>query len=59
MAKRNAEDETISRLFTVYRKRGFHKHKAIMLIAASLGCHQIHVLNVLEQQGFYDNKIFD
>ena len=59
MAKRTAEDETISRLFTVYRKRGIHKHKAIMLIAASLGCRQIHVLNVLEQQGFYDNKIFD
>tara|TARA_B100000035_G_scaffold7863_1_gene6787 strand:+ start:421 stop:597 length:177 start_codon:yes stop_codon:yes gene_type:complete len=57
MTRRKATNETITRLFTVYRKRGFHKHKAIMLIAASLGYHQVYVLDVLEQQGVYESNI--
>jgi len=57
MPGRKATEETITRLYAVYRERGFHKHKAIMLIAASLNCHQIHVLDALEQQGVYERKI--
>jgi hypothetical protein len=53
MAKRKAADHTITRLFKAYLKQGMHKHKAIMLIAASLGLFQKDVLDVLEQKGVY------
>ena len=54
MAIRKAADNTITRLFAAYLKQGMHKHKAIMLIAASLGLSQKDVLNVLEQKGVYN-----
>ena len=57
MAKRKAADDTITRLFTAYLKQGMHKHKAIMLIAASLGLFQKDVLDVLEQKGIYNNHV--
>ena len=53
MAIRKAADNTITRLFTAYLKQGMRKHKAIMLIAASLGLSQKDVLNVLEQKDVY------
>lgn len=55
MAKSKAADDTITRLFTVYLKQGMQKHKAIMLIAASLGLLQKDVLEALEQKGVYDD----
>ena len=55
MAKSKAADHTITRLFTAYLKQGMQKHKAIMLIAASLGLFQKDVLKALEKEGAYDN----
>ena len=55
MSKSKAADDTITRLFKCYTKRGMHKHKAIMLIAASLGLLQKDVLDVLEQKCVYDD----
>ena len=57
MAIRKAADNTITRLFTAYLKQGMRKHKAIMLIAASLGLSQKDVLNVLEQKDVYDDHM--
>ena len=54
MRNRKAGDETIARLFKMYTKQGIKNHKAIMLIAASLGLLQKDVLDVLEQRGVYD-----
>ena len=54
MARRKAADNTITRLFAAYLKQGMHKHKAIMLIAASLGLSQQDVQDVLEQKGVYN-----
>lgn len=47
MSSRNAETETIRRLFAAYSKQGIKKNKAIMLIAASLGMLQKQVLDIL------------
>ena len=55
MSKFKAADDTISRLFQSYTKQGMQKHKAIMLIAASLGLLQKDVLEALEQKGVYDD----
>ena len=49
MSKFKAADDTIIRLFKSYTKQGMHKHKAIMLIAASLGFLQKDVLDILEK----------
>jgi len=49
MSSRNAETETIRRLFAAYSKQGMKKDKAIMLIAASLGLLQKQVLETLQQ----------
>ena len=54
MRNRKAGDETITRLFKMYTKQGIKNHKAIMLIAASLGLLQKDVLDILEQRGVYD-----
>ena len=54
MAIRKAADNTITRLFAAYLKHGMHKHKAIMLIVASLGLSQKDVLDVLERKGVYN-----
>ena len=56
MAIRKAANNTITRLFSAYLKQGIHKHKAIMLIAASLGLSQKDVLDVLEQKGVYNDQ---
>ena len=53
MAIRKAANNTINRLFAAYLKQGMQKHKAIALIAASLGLSQKDVLDVLEQKGVY------
>lgn len=47
MSSRNAETETIRRLFAAYSKQGIEKDKAIMLIAAALGLAQKQVLDRL------------
>ena len=49
MSKFKAADDTISRLFQSYTKQGKHKHKAIMLIAASLELLQKDVLDALKK----------
>ena len=54
MRNRKAGHETITLLFKMYTKQGIKNHKAIMLIAASLGLLQKDVLDVLEQRGVYD-----
>ena len=56
MSKFKAADDTITRLFKSYTKQGIHKHKAIMLIAASLGLLQKDVLDVLEQKCAYNDQ---
>ena len=45
----SANAKTITKLFAAYRRQGIKKHKAIMLIAASLGIYQKDVLDVLER----------
>ena len=57
MTQAKAADHTITRLFETYTKRGTQNHKAIMLIAASLGLLQKDVLDVLEARGVYDKSI--
>ena len=51
MADRSANEQTIIKLFAVYSRQGISKHKAIMLIAASLGVFQKDVLEVLDRNG--------
>ena len=48
MTSQRANHQTITKLFAAYRRHGIKKHKAIMLIAASLGIYQKDVLDVLE-----------
>ena len=55
MSKLKAADDTIIRFFKSYTKQGMHKHKAIMLIAASLGLLQKDVLDILEKNCVYDD----
>ena len=57
MRDTRAADRTIVGLFEAYTKRGMQNHKAIMLIAASLGLLQREVLYVLEARGVYDKSI--
>ena len=57
MANSKAANNTITRLFIAHLKQGLFKHKAIMLIAVSLGLFQKDVLGALEQNGIYDNYI--
>ena len=57
MARAKAADHTIIGLFEAYKKSGVQNHKAIMLIAASLGLLQKDVLDVLEAQGVYDKSM--
>ncbi len=51
MTADNATEITITRLFSAYSKQGISKHKAIMLIAASLSMYQKDVLDVIDKAG--------
>ena len=51
MAAFGANDQTIIRLFTAYKRQGLARQSAIMLIAASLGLLQKDVLDALERKG--------
>ena len=48
MSRRNAETETIRKLFAAYTRQGIKKDKATMLIGAALRLPQKEVLNTVD-----------
>ena len=48
MSRRNAETETIRKLFAAYTRQGIKKDKAIMLIGAALRLPQKQVLSTVD-----------
>jgi hypothetical protein len=57
MSRRNAETETIRKLFAAYTRQGIKKDKAIMLIGAALGLPQKQILDTVDtlENGSSDN----